>query len=273
MRKAIPQETQTKVLIACRRRCCVCFGLNTDDSEKRGQIAHLDRNPENTEIDNLAWLCLLHHDLYDSRTSQSKGLTRHEVARFRSDLVSHLERSYASSALRQIGVEPPSHAAATHSAQREEGQRAAGEPELDAWGYPTFLQVSALPWDIRLFVEGPSPGAVSLALDKIAPLDRKAVADCLFRGRWARWSGRVQSIRVDKECIVVLAVADGGGKMLLTFRLAARPSLRVLRTGDWIRILGQIRSVLDDGLPELVPELVKVEILECKPSPLSGLDR
>jgi hypothetical protein len=242
MRKAIPQETQTKVLIACRRRCCVCFGLNTDDSEKRGQIAHSDRNPENTEIDNLAWLCLLHHDLYDSRTSQSKGLTRHEVARFRSDLVSHLERSYASSALRQIGAEPPSHAAATHSAQREEGERAAGEPELDAWGYPTFLQVSALPWDIRLFVEGPSPGAVSLALDKIAPLDRKAVA-------------------------------DGGGKMLLTFRLAARPSLRVLRTGDWIRILGQIRSVLDDGLPELVPELVKVEILECKPSPLSGLDR
>jgi hypothetical protein len=47
---------------------------------------HLDHNNSNNAEDNLAFLCFVHHDEYDSRTSQSKGLTVGEVRQFRSEL-------------------------------------------------------------------------------------------------------------------------------------------------------------------------------------------
>jgi hypothetical protein len=59
---------------------------------KKGQIAHLDQNPANFKLDNLAWLCLEHHDEYDSTTSQSKGLTIREVKRYRNDLYTCIEQ-------------------------------------------------------------------------------------------------------------------------------------------------------------------------------------
>jgi hypothetical protein len=85
-RKPAPPEIEHKVLHLCRRRCCLCYGLRNDLSEKQGQIAHLDRIANHNEIENLAFLCLPHHDQYDSRTSQSKGLTGREVKHFRQDL-------------------------------------------------------------------------------------------------------------------------------------------------------------------------------------------
>ena len=74
-RQKVPQSTQTEVIMASRRRCCICFGLEIDVVRKRGQIAHLDGDPSNNDFENLAFLCLEHHDEYDGRTSQSKGLT------------------------------------------------------------------------------------------------------------------------------------------------------------------------------------------------------
>jgi hypothetical protein len=85
-RKKIPQSIQDEVITRSGRKCCLCFGINSDRRPKKGQIAHLDQNPENNAIDNLAWLCLEHHDEYDSRTSQSKGLTIGEVKRYREEL-------------------------------------------------------------------------------------------------------------------------------------------------------------------------------------------
>jgi hypothetical protein len=64
----------------------VCYGLNRDKTIRPGQIAHLDSNPSNNDEDNLVFLCLEHHDQYDSRTSQSKGLTESEVRHFRMEL-------------------------------------------------------------------------------------------------------------------------------------------------------------------------------------------
>lgn len=86
MRKAIPTETETQVLHLSRRRCCVCFGLDNDFGTKKGQIAHLDGKHSQNRLDNLAFLCLEHHDEYDSTTSQSKGLRRSEVAGYRDSL-------------------------------------------------------------------------------------------------------------------------------------------------------------------------------------------
>ncbi len=86
MRKKIPESRQTSVLIQSRRRCCVCFGLSSDFSVKKGQIAHLDRRNDNADEENLVFLCFDHHDAYDSRTSQSKGLKLGEVRKFRDEL-------------------------------------------------------------------------------------------------------------------------------------------------------------------------------------------
>jgi hypothetical protein len=53
-------------------------------------VAHLDQDPSNNDPDNHVWLCLDHHDQFDSRTSQSKGLTEEEVRRHRERLYQHL---------------------------------------------------------------------------------------------------------------------------------------------------------------------------------------
>ncbi len=91
MRTSVPTDTLTEVLIRSRRRCCLCFGLGDDYSEKQGQVAHLDQNRNNNSPDNLAFLCLFHHDNYDSRTSQSKGLTLSEVKSHRETLYAHIQ--------------------------------------------------------------------------------------------------------------------------------------------------------------------------------------
>lgn len=93
-RKPLSKDIETKLLVESRRRCCICFGLDRDTGLKPGQIAHLDGNRENNRIENLAFLCLKHHDDYDSRTSQRKGLTMQEVKRYRDELTSSISRAF-----------------------------------------------------------------------------------------------------------------------------------------------------------------------------------
>lgn len=89
-RKKVPEQIQAEVITNCRRRCCICFGLDRDLDVKSGQIAHLDRNSSNNTIDNLAFLCLSHHDQYDSVTSQSKSFRPSEVKAYRDELCTFL---------------------------------------------------------------------------------------------------------------------------------------------------------------------------------------
>ena len=91
-RVAIPPSVRTAVLVKSCRRCCVCYGLDGDLKTRPGQIAHLDRDRSNAAPDNLAWLCLQHHDQLDSRTSQSLGLTTGEVKEFRARLWKAIQR-------------------------------------------------------------------------------------------------------------------------------------------------------------------------------------
>lgn len=86
-RKPIPQDVQANVLVAARRRCCICYGLHRDIQIKQGQIAHLDQNSANASEDNLVFLCMVHHDQYDSTTRQSKNLTEKEVRLYRNELL------------------------------------------------------------------------------------------------------------------------------------------------------------------------------------------
>lgn len=79
-------DVETAVLAKSARRCALCFYLDGDLTEKNGQIAHLDGDRTNGAEDNLAWMCLLHHSLFDSRTSQHKNYTIPEVKAARSKL-------------------------------------------------------------------------------------------------------------------------------------------------------------------------------------------
>lgn len=94
MRKKVPQEIETEVLIKSGRRCCLCFGINHDVTEKSGQIAHLDQNNENFSFENLAYLCLEHHDSYDSSHRQSKGYSMSEVKKYRASLYEYVEEQH-----------------------------------------------------------------------------------------------------------------------------------------------------------------------------------
>jgi hypothetical protein len=82
---------EQEVLERSGRRCCLCFGLHGDLNCKKGQIAHLDHNHQNNVINNLAFLCLEHHDEYDTRTSQSKGWTIKEAKQYRTRLYEAIE--------------------------------------------------------------------------------------------------------------------------------------------------------------------------------------
>lgn len=104
IRKPIPKNTETIILTNSRRRCCVCFGLNKDHSEKQGQIAHLDKNPANNLLDNLAFLCLDHHDRYDSRTSQSKGFQIEELKKYREQLYFYNQNEFKSVSMSEISL-------------------------------------------------------------------------------------------------------------------------------------------------------------------------
>lgn len=85
-RKPILDSAQTAVLTKSRRRCCLCFWLNGEDELMKGQIAHLDGDSSTSDEENLCFLCLNHHDEYDSSTSQSKGYRESEVRHWREEL-------------------------------------------------------------------------------------------------------------------------------------------------------------------------------------------
>ncbi|MBU1207673.1 MAG: hypothetical protein KKH04_12195 [Proteobacteria bacterium] len=85
-RRKVPAEIEEAVLTKSARRCVLCFGLSNDRSQKRGQIAHIDGNAENSQETNLAFLCLEHHDWYDSRSSQSRGITPAELREYQARL-------------------------------------------------------------------------------------------------------------------------------------------------------------------------------------------
>jgi len=81
-REGVRKSTESEVLLRSGRRCCLCYGLYRDFDVKRGQIAHINHNSLQSEADNLAFLCLEHHDIYDSKPSQSKGLSEAELRRY-----------------------------------------------------------------------------------------------------------------------------------------------------------------------------------------------
>jgi len=91
-RKLIPEAVQHRVFDRSRRRCCLCAHFDSDYSQKEGQIAHIDRDPSNADEEDLAYLCLPHHDDYDTKRRQTKNLTPMEVKTARDRLYRFIEK-------------------------------------------------------------------------------------------------------------------------------------------------------------------------------------
>ena len=89
-RQAIPKDVETRVLVASKRRCCLCYYLHNTKGVTKGQIAHIDGDPSRSSFDDLAFLCHDHHDELDSSTRQSKGLQASEVRHYRDQLYREL---------------------------------------------------------------------------------------------------------------------------------------------------------------------------------------
>ncbi len=85
-RRKIPDEIVSEVLKRCRRQCCMCFGLKGAAEVCDGQIAHLDRDPSNNDIDNLAYLCLDCHKQYDLTSNRTLRYRPGEIQLYRDQL-------------------------------------------------------------------------------------------------------------------------------------------------------------------------------------------
>jgi hypothetical protein len=90
-RKTLSPKIASAVAVLSRRRCCLCLFLRQHDETVRGQIAHLNRDRNDHRFDNLVYLCLEHHDEYDSVTRQSKNLMEAEVRTWRRRLVQYFD--------------------------------------------------------------------------------------------------------------------------------------------------------------------------------------
>jgi len=148
-RATISPLVMADVLVASRRRCCLCFALSNDAGEKKGQVAHLDRDSSNSSRDNLVYLCLDHHDQYDSRTSQAKGLNIDEVKQYRSQL-----QRYVAKAL------PPSDAEIAGALLASLDRPAFRTPFKQESSLPRFRM--AIAETIAAINGGKSPGEASL---------------------------------------------------------------------------------------------------------------
>lgn len=69
----------------------MCFYMEGDFEIKEGQIIHLDRDRSNFAIENLAYICLPHHNLYDTEYSQTRHYKIDEIKDYRTYLYQAFE--------------------------------------------------------------------------------------------------------------------------------------------------------------------------------------
>lgn len=102
-RKKVSPTIEADVLTRSRRWCALCYGLQGLRQEKRGQIAHINKNSSDSKFDNLVFLCIDHHDQYDSKTSQSKNYTQAEVRKYRDQIYAESSaRNYSESEINTL---------------------------------------------------------------------------------------------------------------------------------------------------------------------------
>lgn len=81
-RTNIPVQTAAEVLFAADNTCCVC-----GERGRAVQIHHLDENPTNHAVENLAVLCLECHNETQSSGGFGRKLTKDVVVRYRDEWI------------------------------------------------------------------------------------------------------------------------------------------------------------------------------------------
>ncbi len=132
-RPKVPLNIETNILVKSGRRCALCFGLLGDSSIKLGQIAHVDKNPENNKENNLAFLCLVHHSQYDSKTSQSKGYTQSELKSYREKLYQAIEKGFLPQNQNDLTVKQPNEIIEHDKIIFQNAEKLLSESELKAF--------------------------------------------------------------------------------------------------------------------------------------------
>lgn len=179
MRTPLSTSIEKDVLTASRRRCCLCVFLSLRDDVRKGQIAHLNRDSSDSRFDNLVYLCLEHHDEYDSKPSQSKGYSEHEVREYRDQLYSRyrqLEIATPSVGQEPRATEPTPGDDESHYERLK--NRFVGELDftLRPWRYPLWMVAN----EPELFAYKADNGADGVCLiERIDLPDERIVIACI----------------------------------------------------------------------------------------------
>ncbi len=75
-RKALSEKQRAEILIANRHACCIC-------GEQGVQIHHINGDPSDNKPDNLAVLCLSHHDKATSPPGLSASLKQEHIRKYK----------------------------------------------------------------------------------------------------------------------------------------------------------------------------------------------
>jgi hypothetical protein len=166
------------VFVASRRRCCLCVFLDGREDVRRGQIAHLNRDRSDSRSENLVFLCLEHHDEYDTRRSQSKGFSTEEVRAYRDRL--YRGNGEVPSTGQIIVMDAPTNLTPLPGANEYEILRQRFRRELDftsaRWRFPMW-QVANQP-ELFAYKAGNGSDGVCL-IERIDLPDRRIVVACI----------------------------------------------------------------------------------------------
>lgn len=86
-RTKIPTEIATEILFLSDRTCCVC-----NIRGKNIQIHHIDENPSNNNIDNLAVLCLECHNDTMTKGGFGRKLDANQVIKYRTEWLERVQK-------------------------------------------------------------------------------------------------------------------------------------------------------------------------------------
>lgn len=167
-RKAAPNATRARVLISCRRKCCLCWHYDGNESQQDGQIAHLDHDCRNASEDNLVYLCFKHHSRYDCTPGQSPKIMPEEVRHARHELLRHLQDSSTTAVLIVFRIR-----GVASSFTRE-----------DASKFLTFLK-NFCPRGSEIRLEAINPGSICLTV-RTGPEDAIRLMAALDAGKLER---------------------------------------------------------------------------------------